>query len=105
VPPALVLVIGALATGAGATGCEAFEASLEATIVVTVPFTCFFCFVPIVCRASQRCCAFRGGCGLLSDRQRRFHFLRREAEVSENVGRVAERGLHVRYERSHTALQ
>jgi hypothetical protein len=38
VAPPLVLVVGALATGAVATGCEAFEASLGVTIVVIVPF-------------------------------------------------------------------
>jgi hypothetical protein len=43
---------GALATGLGATGGEAVEAD-ETTIVVIVPFTLFFCFVPIVCRAAR----------------------------------------------------
>jgi hypothetical protein len=47
----LVPCEGAVATGAGATGREAVLSA--GTIVVIVPFTAFFCFVPIVCRAAR----------------------------------------------------
>src|ERR1700722_10167918 len=59
VVPAVVLpAAGALATGATgaagpAAGGEAGVAGGEAVVVATVPFTCCFCFEPIVWRAAR----------------------------------------------------
>jgi hypothetical protein len=43
---------GALATGLEATGWGAVE-EVEGAVVATVPFTLFFCTLPIVCRAAR----------------------------------------------------